>query len=76
MPKQIFVMEAMYDLVSDENFNSISSILSYYEQVNSQHVQEGMTCKGKRCKKKKENAAKGTKKITYLFKAQVSNETM
>ena len=26
--------------------------------------------------KKKENAAKGTKKITYLFKAQVSNETM
>ena len=38
MPKQIFVMEAKYDLVSDENFNSISSILSYYEQANTQHV--------------------------------------
>ena len=62
MPKQIFVMEAMYDLVSDENFNSISSILSYYEQVNSQHVWEGMTCKGKRCKKKKKMQQKEQRK--------------
>ena len=30
----------------------------------------------KTLQKKKENAAKGTNKITYLFKAQVSNETM
>ena len=62
MPKQIFVMEAKYDLVSDENFDSISSILSYYEQVNSQHVQEVMTCKGKRYKKKKKMQQKEQRK--------------
>ena len=61
--------------MSDEKDDSISSYLSSYQQVNSQHAKEGKTCKGK-CHKKKEIAAKGTEKITYLFKQQLSNETM